>query len=146
MSSGAYPWRGLSKRLSVLTDIGRIWTALSEVPPPAPEDPTTVGYRRVLEARVVRDLLGTPGILDQVVRQTDAFRKEFARYDLGSSEGYLISVVGEGTPVRKLLLVSTLGRFATLLNLARLREKGVLVFTEPISRDADSTFSRRRPS
>ena len=103
---------------------GRHWYALAELV----EDPAidSMGYRRVLEARIVADWLAEPNIKNQIPRITDRFLRDFVSFDLSGSEGYLASLVDGRLSLEKVLLISTLGRFTTLLALARLREKSVL--------------------
>jgi hypothetical protein len=129
--------------MSVLCDIGRIWSALSEVPASSPDDPTPIGYRRILEARAVRDLLDTPDLAERTIRQTEEFRRNFASFDLGANEGYVLSLIAGRLTVKKILMISTLGRFQTLFTLAKLDHKGVIVFST--DHDVDSTSTRRRP-
>lgn len=141
--TNSHPYRGLTKRLTVLCEIGRVGVALSEIPPPSPDDPLPIGYRRILEARTVRDLLAEPDITSKVAKETSEFRKNFASFDLVANEGYLLSLVAAKLTIQKILLISSLGRFQTLFNLAKLRAKGVLVFESAM--DLDGTQSRRRP-
>ncbi len=140
--SPTHPYSGLTKRLAILCDIGRVWTALAEVPPPSESDPLPIGYRRVLEARAVRDMTAPADFLDRAVRETPEFRKNFQAFNLDANEGYLLSLVAGRLSVRKILMISSLGRFPTLLALAKLQQKGVIVFEKD---DPDSSALRRRP-
>ena len=104
---------------------GRHWQALERVSGQSASD--SMGHRRVLEARIVADLLAEPGVADRVPRITDRFSSDFASFDLSGSDGYLASLIDGYLSLDKILLISTLGRFSTLLAVARLREKDVLV-------------------
>ena len=103
---------------------GRHWDAFAEM-----EGGSTIeemGYRRVLDARIVSDFLAESGVTNRIPQITTRFSSDFASFDLSGSEGYLASLIDGHLSLEKVLLISTLGRFTTLLALARLREKGVL--------------------
>ena len=104
---------------------GRHWYALANLSGGSTIE--SMGYQRVLEARIVADLLAESEVKGRVPRITDRFLNDFASFDLSGSEGYLASLIDGHLALGKILLISTLGRFSTLLALARLREKGVLV-------------------
>ena len=103
---------------------GRHWDAVAKL-----EGGTTIetmGYHRVLDARIVADFLAESGVTNRMPQITDRFLNDFASFALSGSEGYLASLIDGSLSLEKVLLISTLGRFTTLLALARLREKGVL--------------------
>ena len=106
---------------------GRHWEAIAGLQGGGTVE--SLGYHRVVETRIVADLLAEPEVKTRVPRITDRFLSDFTSFDLSGSEGYLASLIDGQLSLDKVLLISTLGRFKTLLALARLREKGVLTLT-----------------
>ena len=123
------PDPALLDRLSRLCSDGRSTRALAEVRELEPAD-EYIGLRRILESRVVREMVSSRTTRKEAV-STDMFKRDFAKFRLSRIEGFLMSLLDRPLPVDKMMKVSTLGPFETLLSIAHLREIGALELREP---------------